>query len=247
MFLDWLRKDEFKDFYQRVKRLEKFVKLSDKELLIDQYVELRTHFKKTKKLFHVILKLFSDELIKIKSLPQSQLKERLELLVADLNEKLSELRLLIDNGLELAEEILKIRVIGMVNEQKSKLMRLINYLLSIIDAIEEKAAEIRKIYSLAAQEVANSPSEPVSRLSMVGRMYNLWPLNNIQSVIIELGGKIEKTDGQHPYKIIFKGNRPIPLSKHSPPDAIVREVSRATGRSKKDIEASFAKGKFLAA
>lgn len=242
MIFGWFSGDEFKDFRRRAKRLEKFIKISDRELLIDHYEELRTHFKKAKRLFDKLLELYSRELDKIESLQESEYKEELKALIAELKVNLQNLKLFIDNGLLLTEEILKIRVVGMVTQQKGKLIRIINNILSIIGRIEEESNEIRVIYQRAERMVNPSYIRPVTKIKMTGRMYNHWELADIQNVVIQLGGWVEKGDGRHPYKIIFPGKRPIPLGLHSPPDEIVSKVYQATGQNPAMLRASFSKG-----
>ncbi len=45
MVLEWFSKDEFAKFHRRVGRLQNFLILSNKEMSLDQFVELRRHFK----------------------------------------------------------------------------------------------------------------------------------------------------------------------------------------------------------
>ena len=49
MVLNWFKQNEFKKFYIRIKRLQKFIRISEKEVLIEHFVELRRHFKQIKK------------------------------------------------------------------------------------------------------------------------------------------------------------------------------------------------------
>ena len=50
MVFNWFFSDVFEKFYKKVSMLEKFLRIADKELLIDHFVELRGHFKQIKKI-----------------------------------------------------------------------------------------------------------------------------------------------------------------------------------------------------
>lgn len=244
MLIDWFTSNEFKQFKARVKYLGRFVSLSKGELLIGHYEELRTHFKKIRKILLELIELYIKELNKIKTVQQSQNKERFEVLSSELRLKLETLQRLIDSGLIITEEILKIRVVGMITEHKNKLVKIIDNIAYLVEEIKEGSSEIKEMYE--AQEKSATYVQPITKISLTGRVYNLWPLNNVQNVINQLGGRIIKTGGgEHPYKIVFQGTRTIPLGKHTAPDALVRELSKITGQSKRTLEASFAKGKLV--
>ncbi|MBI2646971.1 hypothetical protein HYW99_00675 [Candidatus Woesearchaeota archaeon] len=244
-FFKLFSNNEFQEFYSRTKRLRKLISISDKEFVVEHYEELRAHFKKIKRLFDKLLRLYSIEQSKIKLLQESQYKERLKTLIADLEIKLNYLRQLIDNGLFLSEKILKIRVVEMITEQKDKLSKVRINIIDMINDVEKESSEISILYKDAENYTKDVDKDPRSWIDMSGRMENLWRLNNIQNVIIELGGRIKQSDGRHPFKIEFPGLRPIPLGPHTPPDELVSEVVKATRKPKNVIRASFSKGELV--
>lgn len=153
-----------------------------------------------------------------------------------------------NNALALVEEILKIRVLTQVQEQKQKLKTIINHITNILITVQRDAFELVKLEKAWKISVKATHKKPIAKIPIVGRLTNGWRLSNIQSVVIDLGGVIEPNPGgTHPYKIVFPGHRSIPLAESTPPFMLVREVSSATGVNPKALIASFSQGELLAA
>lgn len=248
MVLNWFFKDEFERFYNQVERLQKFLRIVDRELLIDHFVELRRHFKQIKRILPKLTELYQEECKTINLVPESDYKEKLKQFSIDLEKELNDLQNWVNNALALVEEILKIRVLTQVQEQKQKLKTIINYIINILITAQRDAFELVKLEKAWKKSIKIAHKKSIARIPVVGRLTNGWSLSNIQSVIISLGGVIEPNPGgTHPYKIIFPGHRPIPLAASTPPFMLVREVSTATGINPKVLIASFSHGELVAA
>jgi hypothetical protein len=241
MVFNWFFKDEFQQFYTEIERMQRIVGISEKDLLVDHFVELRAHFKTIKKLIPVLLRLYRREVETIKKIPESEYKQKLVEFASDLQRKLNDLPTWVNNGELLIEEILKIRVIAQVTGQKNKIQRIILHISSIVDKSQQDAFALVKIEEQWKKE--KKAETTVSKLSLEGTLSNGWRLRNIQNVVLALGGIVKPNPGgTHPYKIVFPKQRSIPLATSTPPFLLVKEVSSATGRDNKALIASFAQG-----
>jgi len=249
MVFNWFKKDVFVEFYRRIKRLDKFVKISEGELQIEHFVELRRHFKKISDLFAIALEYYIKELDAMKSAPESEYKIELKKLSLKLREELEELRQLIGNGLLKIEEILKIRVISKVDTQKEELINIILYIKSNLNKVEKNAIRLVVIEKELKKHTKKAYKKPFARIIIVGKLNNGWPLKDIRDVIIDLGGVVVENPGsrKHPYKINFPGYRKIPLGKSTPPNLLITQISKITGIGNQILRNSFSQGKLLAA
>lgn len=153
-----------------------------------------------------------------------------------------------NNALALVEDILRVRVLTQVQEEKQKLKTIVKHITYILIKAQRDAFELVKLENAWKRSVKKACKEPIARMPLVGKLNNGWRLSDIQSVVIELGGVIEPNPGrQHPYKIMFKGHRPVPLAESTPPFMIVRELSSVTGVSNKSLIASFSQGGLVTA
>ena len=248
MVLNWFFKDEFEQFYSRVERLQKFLRIVGKELLLDHFVELRRHFRQIKKILPKLNRLYQEELRTVARIPESDYKEKLKKFSVDLEKELSDLENWVNNALALVEEILKIRVLTQVQEQKQKLETIINHITNLLIKAQRDAFELVKLEKAWKKSIKKAHKKPIAKISVVGKLNNGWCLSDIQSVIIDLGGVVKPNpDGKHPYKIVFPGHRSIPLAESTPPFMLIREVSSATGTDNKILIASFYQGELVAA
>ena len=83
MVLNWFRKDEFRQFSRLVERLQKHVRIADRELLIEHFVELRRHFRKIKAIYPKLKKLYHEEQKLIEFIPEFGYRRRLKQLSSD--------------------------------------------------------------------------------------------------------------------------------------------------------------------
>lgn len=250
MVLEWFSKDEFAKFHRRVERLQKFLILSNKEMSLDQFVELRRHFKQMKTILPELIRLYDDELKTISLIPDSEYKKALENLSNNLKKKLDGLDSWINNAQALVEEVLAIRVLTRVSEQKRKLERIITYLSNLLTNAQKDfygLTELEKNWK-AAIKIAHS--KPIARIPIMGKLSNGWQLSKIRDVIIDLGGEVIKNPnpgGRHPYLIKFSGERKIPLGESTPPYELIKEVSYTTGIKNNVLAESFNRGHLVAA
>jgi len=248
MVLNWFLKDEFEQFYSRIERLQKFLRIVDKELLINHFVELRRHFRQIKRILPKLTHLYQEELKTVNLIPESNYKESLRKFSADLGDEIGDLENLVNNALALIEEILKIRALTQVQEQKQKLKTIINHITTILIQAQRDAFELVKLEKAWKKSIKALHQKPIAKISVIGKLNNGWRLSDIQGVIIDLGGIVEPNpSGTHPYKIVFPGHRSIPLAESTPPFMLVREVSSATGIDNKILIASFSQGQLVAA
>jgi hypothetical protein len=246
MVLDWFFGDVFEKFYTRVERLQKFVRISKQDLKIDHYVELRRHFKEIKRFFPEVLKSYEKEVKAIDEIPDSDFEEKLTTYALDLQKELDSLEVWISNALNLIEEVLRIRVMGRVQEQKEKIVHIVSIITGVLVKAQRNAFELVKMEKAWKKNIKKTPKKPIAKIRIVGKLSNGWRLSNIQSVILDLGGYIEP-GGNHRYKIRFSGRRSLPLAESTPPFALVKEVSARTGIEKSVIIASFYRGELVAA
>ncbi len=248
MILNWFFKDEFEQFYSQVERLQEFLRIVDKELLIDHFVELRRHFRQIKKILPQLTILYQEELKTLNHIPESDYKESLKKFSAELGKELSDLENWVNNALALVEEVLKIRVLTQVQEQKQKLRTVINHITTILIKAQRDAFELVKLEKAWKTSIKKAHKKPVAKISVIGRLNNGWRLSNIQNVVFDLGGVVEPNPGgTHPYKIVFPRHRSIPLAESTPPFMLVREVNLAIGIDTKVLIASFSQGELVAA
>jgi len=247
MVLNWFFKDEFEKFYIKVERLQKYLRIADKELLIDHFVELRVHFRQIKKLLPKLIKLYRKELKIIEKIPESEYRTKLKKFAKNLEKELDALKSWVNNALVLLEEILKIRVLDRVVVQKQKLRKIINHLTNLLISSQRDAFELVQLEKSWKKSVKKGVGKPASKIQVVGRLRNGWNLGDIQNVIIDLGGKVEPNKGSHPYKIVFPKQRKIPLAESTHSLVLVTQISRITNVDKKTLIASFAQGELLAA
>ncbi|MAG73386.1 hypothetical protein CL620_03660 [archaeon] len=247
MVLGWFFRDEFGEFYNRVERLQKFLVIVDEELLLNHFKEVRAHFRCMRRILPRLTQLYKDEQEKIRTLPASEYKKKLTKFAADLELKLNEFTSWINNAVAAVEKILKNRVLTNIEEDKIRLKKIINHITSVLIKAQRDAFALVKLEKRAVKSTAKNQRKPVSRIPVVGKLYNGWRLRDIQSVIIDLGGVVEPNDGAHPYKIRFPHHRSIPLATSTPPFMLVREVSAATSVDNKVLIASFSQGELLAA
>ncbi len=241
MVFGWFFKDEFHQFYTEIERVQRIINISEKDLLLDHFVELRAHFKTIKKLLPVLLRLYVKEVETIKKIPESEYKQKLTSFAVDLQKELAELPQWVSNSELLIEEILKIRVIAQVAEQKNKIQKIILHISSVVDQAQRDAFALVKIEDQWKNEKKAEPS--AAKLSIEGTLSNGWRLRNIQNVVLALGGVVKPNPGgTHPYKIVFPHQRSIPLATSTPPFLLIKEVSHATGVDNKVLIASFAQG-----
>ncbi|MFH1396831.1 MAG: hypothetical protein ABIG93_05510 [archaeon] len=249
MVFNWFFSDVFEKFYKKVSMLEKFLRIADKELLIDHFVELRGHFKQIKKILPELVELFNEETKIINKIPKSQYKSKLKIYSDNLRKELNELDVWVKNAQLLIEEILKVRSLYNIKKQKIKLRKVINHIKSLFINAQREAFDLVKLEKKWKKEVKKTElMKPVTKISIIGKLSNGWKLSEIQNVITELGGVVEDNPGgNHPYMIKFPKHRSIPLATSTPPFMLVKEVSAATGVNNKIIIASFIQGELLAA
>ena len=222
-----------KEIYKRIKYIKKFLNVSDRDILIDHFVELRRHFKIINQLLDDMQLLFFES-FKIEEIQVANEKERIKIekLFYVVKKEFWNIKILIKKAIGYNEDILKIRVINQVRKQKNELIK-------IIRSIDSNMNRIRKILDklLDYMKEYMTTVEPISKIDMLHKaLSNGWKLSNIQNVVIELGGFIkENPGGQHPYKIVFVGNRPIPLATSTPPELLLNEIYNITRRIKKYI------------
>ena len=249
MVLNWFFKNEFEKFYAEIERVQKLIQISEKDLLIDHFVELRAHFKQIEKIYPILIKLYLIELDTIHTLSESNYKQRLEKYALELQKLLIDFESWIKNAVLIIDDVLKIRMLARCAEQKHKLERVILHMKEILDTAQRDAFSLVKLEK--ERKRLRSLKKPLfsKRVGITGKLNNGWTLNNIQNVIIELGGKVEENPGgAHPYKIIFpRYFRAIPLASSTPPFLLVKEVNHATGVDNKILIASFYQGELVAA
>ncbi len=219
MVLEWFSKDEFAKFHRRVDRLQKFLMISNKEMSLDQFVELRRHFKQMKTILPELVKLYDDELKTISLIPDSEYKKALENLSKILKKKLDGLESWINNALALVEEVLEIRVLTRVSEQKQKLEKIITYLNNLLTNAQKDFYGLTELEKNWKEEIKIAHNKPIARIPIMGKLSNGWQLSKIRDAIIDLGGEVVKNPsaGDHAYLIRFPKNRPIPLVESSTP------------------------------
>ncbi len=247
MLLDFFKRDEFKEFYSRSKRLRRLINLVQNEFLIEHFIELRAHLKKIRKLILVIADLFEKEYKKIELIDEPKFKKTLEIEALELQNNLKYLSLLNLKAIDIIEYILKIRVNEKIKNEKNQLGSIINDMIYVIEKIKKQAQGLESLYNEAREETDKKLPIKAQAITLTGKLGNGWSLNrNIQPVINALGGRVEPTHGgQHPYKIILPGYK-IPLAASTPPQALVKEVSNATRMKPNVIVNSFNKGRLIA-
>lgn len=249
MVLNWFFKDEFERFYVQIERTEKLIKISEKDFLIDHFVELKAHFKQIERLYPLLIALYLKEVETIATFSESEYKRKLEKYAEELQKLLMEFKGWIKNADHLIEEVLKIRIVPRCTEQKQKLEKIIFHIKNVLDRAQTDAFALLRLEK--ERKRIRGLKKPLSstRINITGKLSNGWTLSNIQNVIIELGGKVEENaGGAHPYKIIFpQHTRVIPLATSTPPFLLVREVNQATMVDNRILIASFYQGELIAA
>jgi hypothetical protein len=248
MVLNWFFRDEFEQFYSRVERLQKFLRIAEREWLIDHFVELRRHFRKMKMLLPELTRSYQKESETINHLPESEYKEKLETFSAEVSEEIRDLEGLVNTALVLVEDVLKIRVIKQVNEQKDKLKIIIDKITNILIKAQQNSFELIKLEKAWKKAVKRAHKKQITKIRVVGKLNNGWRLSDIQDVVIELGGVVlPNRGGNHPYKIVFPKHRAIPLAASTPPLMLVKEVASATRIDSKRLVVCFSQGELIAA
>ncbi len=247
MAFDWIFSDEFEKFYKRVKKLKNFMRIADKELLIDHFVELRRHFKQMKIMMPKLIKLHNAELTIINNIAESDYKKKLNKYTDNLGKGLLTLDNLMKNAIILIEEILRIRNSSQILLNKQKLITIISYIIQFLETEQRDSFELVKLEKVWKKNEKRLQQKNTVKVQIIGKLNNGWRLSDIQNVVNELGGEVQTNKGSHPYKIIFPKCRPIPLAESTPPFRLVREISSITGVENKILIVSFYSGELLSA
>jgi len=217
-------------------------------LLIEHFEELRTHLKKIKVLILALFELIRKEKEKIGELNISGIKELLEIKLINLQQHLQDSYRYVIEAINVAEKTLKVRDIRMIDVEKNKLRTIIVHIAFMENEIKKEARVLLEKYQEAQNRAKEKEMLRSQAIPLQGRLRDGWRLNDIQAVIIDIGGKVVQTKGgEHPYKIIFPNSRTIPLGPSTPPNLLIKEVSFATGVKAKVIEASFNQAELISA
>ncbi len=254
MVLDWFFRDDFEEFYKRVERLARKVRILEKETSkkreweLEDVKEIRRHFKKIKKLLPGLSESLNREAKTIMERRDNDYTRRLKEFVLELKIKTEELENSIETAEKRVKEMLKIRKLPAVKKDIEDTKKTINYLEQLLLNTEREAITVSKLEKEFKKKLKAESKEkikPVSKLNMRGELRNGWPLRNVRDVVVELGGSIERNKGRHPFKIVFEKKRAIPLAESTPPRALVRQLSERTGVPPPKIFKSISQGELV--
>lgn len=260
----WIIKQPFgkrvKKFNKRIKILKKIINIHKNRFSIEDFQELKRHFLKIRSIvkdFLVDYKKCNDICEKIekygKELEKYSIKEEkinFSDILKEYYKYLISTQNLIEEGFKHIEFILKKRLIIKVQyelEEVEKIVNSLNFFPQFVDEniekkLEYKLQELEK-RTKELEDFSQKMMRPVTKITIVGRLNNGWRLNDIQKVVIALGGRVIPTrGGTHPYRIIFPKTRSIPLAESTPPEELVSEISKITKIKKETLRTYFRRG-----
>ncbi|HLC64506.1 MAG TPA: hypothetical protein VJI46_00110 [Candidatus Nanoarchaeia archaeon] len=226
---------EYRKFKSTLNRMKKFERIAERELYTENYKELFRHIKNLRLIYPMLIENYKRETGKMSNLPQvGQLNET----IAKVDNGLRTIKSYLDSASSIVEEILR-------NQDQSKKDKLLLNLRGLIPLLEKAERDFKE---LDHEEITLSKLppiiKPITKIPIAGALRNGWKLSDIQNVIVELGGRVEKTGGRHPYAIKI-GKAQMPLAESTPWDNLVVLVARETKIPSGLLRKSFSSGRLI--